>query len=139
MTSAIFCKQLGALRPVDDIAQAFMRDLTEGDVVKLGLPKRPRNPDRHRYYWALLTIAVENSDRWPSTEALHHAMKLHLGLVEEIVAIDGEIILRPKSTSFSRMSEAEFAAYLDKVVATICTHVIPGLDPMTLRMEAEAA
>ena len=138
MSDAIFRKQLGALRPVDDIAQAMMRDIKDGEHVKLAVPKRPRNAARHSYYWALLTVVVENTDHWPTPEALHHALKLYMGLVDEIVTVDGEIHLRPKSTSFASMDEPTFAAYLDKVVGIVCSKIIPGLDPMTLRMEAQA-
>lgn len=139
MGDAIFRKQLGALRPVDDIAQAMMRDIKDGEHVKLAVPKRPRNPRRHALYWALLTLVVRNTDHWPSAEALHFAMKIRMGLVDEIASVNGEIILRPKSTSFSSMDEATFAAFLNRVVDVICTEIMPGLDPQTLRLEAEAA
>ena len=139
MSDAIFRKQLGALRPVDDIAQAMMRDIKDGEHVKLAVPKRPRNPRRHALYWALLTLVVRNTDHWPSTEALHFAMKIRMGLVDEIASVNGEVILRPKSTAFHAMSEAEFVAFLNRVVDVICTEIMPGLDPQTLRLEAEAA
>ncbi len=140
MTSAIFQKRLGALRPVDDIAQAMMRDIKDGEHVKLAVPKRPRNPNRHRLYWALMALVVDNTNgKWPNAEALHFAMKLHMGLIEEIASVNGEIILRPKSTSFSAMSEAEFSAFMNRVVDVICAEIMPGLDPQTLRMEAHAA
>lgn len=136
MVETLWQKHLGGLRPACPIAEAMLADLKHGAVIGLDAPKRPRNRARNAFYWKMLSIVVENTEHWPSPEKLHEALKRHLGMVEEVVGIDGEIHLELRSTAFDRMSEPEFAAYLNRAINVICTEVIPGLDPMELRSES---
>lgn len=87
----------------------------------------PRHAARNRLYWGVLRGVVIATGKWPDSESLHWALKLHTGFIEEITSVDGEVIVRPRSTAFEKMSEQDFRSYCDTVFAAICTDVVPGM------------
>lgn len=92
-----------------------------GDVLKCTV-KRPRNPNQHRLYWAVLQTVFENSDKWPTVEALHRDLKLALGLVDWHVSMWAEKHITypvPRSIAFDSMSQDEFEEYLQKALEKV--------------------
>jgi hypothetical protein len=87
----------------------------------------PRSLPSHRYYWAALQAVCEATGKWPNAEALHRAMKLHLGIIETLASVQGEPIILPGSTAFRALDESQFRQYADSAFTLISTHICPGL------------
>lgn len=115
-------RTLTGFEPVSATAQRFWRETKLGAVVKLD-GKRPRNLARHAYYWKLLTVAADNIEAFDTPEQLHVAVKATLGLGRWVqVPGASRPLFLEESTSFAKMSEAEFAEYLDKAALAITRH-----------------
>lgn len=89
--------------------------------------KERRSEPKNRLYWAVLQAVVDATGKWPTSEALHWALKIKLGYIEEIAAVDGKVLIRPRSTSFGKMGEQDFRTYFDAAILTLTTEVLPGL------------
>jgi hypothetical protein len=139
MASIVLARRGDTLAPVDEADREIIYRLREGEPVRVEIKAR-RNVRRHRLYWGLMRILVQNTEIWPSEEAASDSIKIAVGHVEQIVnPLTGEIHLRPKSIAFERMEEAEFCRFLDRVIYVITERLIPGLDASDLRREVFAA
>ena len=79
-----------------------------------------RSLPQHRTYWRALSKAVDATGRWPSPEALHTALKVNCGRVEPIMDLKGRIVgMRPDSTAFDAMTQAEFRTYFDAAMSAL--------------------
>lgn len=133
----IFCrKTLGALRPLDEMAQEALAAIPDGDVVKVKV-SRPRNSKHHRWFFLLLSTVQHNQDHYQTVEQLLFAMKIRLGYVDSIVMKGGEVHLMPKSISFAKMDEAAFSKFAEAAVKFIVTEVIPGMNSADLEREIQ--
>lgn len=131
-------KQLGALRPVDQAGEDALRKLGQGQLVEIEI-RRPRNIKWHRLYWALVTLVWDNSDtdRYPTAEDLHAAIKIAAGLRTRIELPDGTVGFIPGSIAFHKMSEDDFAVFFDRVCTLVARHFLPGVTNEDLRREVE--
>lgn len=69
-----------------------------------------------RLYWAVLHEVVENSEgKYGRAEDLHEALKVALGYQRKIQLLDGATIILPGSIALTRMDQAEFNVYFQKV------------------------
>lgn len=132
-------KYLGSLRPVDVGGEDALRKIGQGELVTIEI-KRPRNARFHRKYWALVTLVWENSDtdRYPSAEDLHSAIKIAAGLRTRIELPDGTVGFIPGSIAFHKMTQDDFSAFFDRVCDLVCKHFLPGVSNEELRAEIEA-
>lgn len=126
--------KLGVLRPVNSIAEQFLKSLPAGDIVRIQV-SQPRNIKRHRLYWALISTTAENTEYTP--DQLHDMVKIMVGHCEKLTAPNGFIWWRPKSISFSKMREPEFIEFLDRVIDKLCE--ILGCTPEELMTATEDA
>ena len=136
MTDLLFRKAAKSLIPLDETAEAALSKIGIGDVVRIKGLTRPRNPQHHRLYWALLGLAVDNSEMFEDTEQLHFMLKVATGHVREFINPDGQVFYEPKPTDFASMGQDDFNAYFDKCVKVICQRVIPGMSDEDLKAEA---
>lgn len=133
----LYRRTLSGFEPATNPARAFWKSCKPGQLVRLD-GKRPRNPERHKLYWAMLTVAAENMPRFETAERLHYGVKQALRLGEFIPIRGGkETVFVPASTSFAAMSEHEFADFMDKVCALLSESL--GVHPVQLLDEAKAA
>ena len=136
MPDIFFRKAFGALRPLDEVGEDFLAAIPNDAIVGAKI-SRPRNSAHHRWFFKLLSVVQENQDHYKTTEELLFALKIRLGLVDEIVLKGGEVHLKPKSISFAAMDQLEFQLFADAVVKFIVTEVIPGMDSAELEREVE--
>jgi len=94
------------LVPADQHAEEFVNGIAEGREVIVTM-RKARSPQHHRFFWALLSKVVENSDDWQTPEEVLDALKLATGHAERRMNIDGGVYLAPKSISFAAMGEEE--------------------------------
>lgn len=128
----IFAVRGRSLAPANAGAEELLKALTTGDLLGVRVAMRGRNAARHRFYWKLLSICAEalsDADQGPAMDAdtLHVEIKRALGMGDVVTLRNGEKVFQPRSTSFGRMSEADFIAYLNRVTGLLSRwlHVPP--------------
>jgi len=110
----------------DGMTEAFLESLPQGKTLRARDITQPRSRGRLRLYWALLQLTSDNLTDVPSS-ALHEWLKLRLGITVAIPLKNGSTAIVPGSISFDKMTEEEFAPYLDRVLDLLCNEIIPGL------------
>ena len=78
MTTIHLVRTVSGFKAADEAAIEAMRKLAQGEVVRVEL-RRPRNPQFHRKFFALLQLVRDATDQWPTVEALLVALKFHMG------------------------------------------------------------
>lgn len=156
MQELLLRRTLSGLAPVDEAGQEFLRRIPVNGTVRAkckGLS--PRNDRRLRWWWAAMGLVHRNlsdaqRERWPTTEALHEAIKVRLGhcdvtyTVGSYTAPDGTtippgtMIIKAGSIAFGRMNEAEFSQLCDAFCDLICAKVLPGTKTADMRREIES-
>ena len=80
--------------------------------------KRPRKAWRHKKYFALLQIVVDNTD-YVNVDQVLILVKLKLGYYDTIINTNGKPIYSPKSISFGTMDEEPFRIFYNDTVNII--------------------
>lgn len=102
------------LTPTSQVFEDDLRALPEGKELMVDI-WRARNPAQLRWYWATITALI-NAGYWQGDrESLHRALKIGLGLVEEVISADGEVFYALKSVSPARMDRTEFEDFLRRL------------------------
>lgn len=129
-------KHLGSLRPVDSAGEEELQHLKGGPVmVEI---KQPRNANHHRLYWALISIVFRNQERYPTTYALHSALKIAAGIRTEIELPNGIKGYIAGSISFHEMDQAEFSKFYDRVCDLMAKYFLDGVTSDELKREVSA-
>lgn len=129
-------KHLGSLRPVDSAGEEELQHLKGGPVmVEI---KQPRNANHHRLYWALINIVWRNQERYPTTYALHSAIKIAAGIRTEIELPGGIKGYIPGSIAFHKMKQMEFSQFYDRVCDLVAEHFLVGVTSEELKREVSA-
>lgn len=129
-------KHLGSLRPVDSAGEEELQHLKGGPVmVEI---KQPRNANHHRLYWALINIVWQNQERYPTTYALHSAIKIAAGIRTEIELPNGIKGYIPGSIAFHKMNQMEFSKFYDRVCDLVAEHFLVGVTSEELKREVSA-
>lgn len=98
-------------QPYGAHSPAMIADLPIGQVIT-ATPRKGRTVPRNAAYWAGLQAAVAATDAWPTAGHLHEDLKRLCGYVDHYHnPLTGRDEIRPQSTAFAKMGEAEFAAY----------------------------
>ena len=112
-----------------------MSKIGVGDIVRVKGLTRPRNPQHHRLYWAMLGMVVDNTDQFDDAEQLHFMLKVAIGHVRPFINEKGAVFYEPKPTDFASMGQDDFSEYYDRCVRVICSRVIPGMKDEDLKAE----
>lgn len=100
--------------------------ISEGQRVKVEITE-PRNLDRLRLYWRMLSYVRDATECAPTSEHLHSAIKLELGYGTP-VRLRGLTVLVPASIAFDKMDETEFRGFFDRAVKFLADTY--GFDPL---------
>lgn len=114
------------LRPRTKFDADLLSRFAHGKPLEADLIER-HNEGRMRLYWSVLHAVIEATGKWANEEAMHWALKIRLGFIDEIASVDGEVIIRAKSIAFDRMEESERKQYFDAAMAVITEDVVPGM------------
>lgn len=131
-------RTLTGFEPVSATAKRFWQETKLGAFIRLD-GKRPRNLRRHNFYWAMLAIAADNIEAFDTPGQLHTAIKATLGLGRWIEVGGRHPLFIEDSTSFAKMSEPEFAEFLDAAAKAITKHWLRGVPVETLMDETKRA
>lgn len=129
-------RDLSGFRPVDDRGRDLMGKVKFGKQVVIEV-KQARNVKELRLYWALMHLIFPNQSTWPTEEDLSDAIKCAVGHCTETKLKDGRLMVRPKSISFAKSEQAEWRAFLDRVMTLITTKILPGVTKEDLKRELE--
>lgn len=129
-------KDFGKLIPSDEAGNEALRAIKQGVFVEIEV-KHKRNINHHRLYWALIGKVWENIDheRYPTTDTLHGAIKISVGLRTEIHLPGDRLAYMPGSIAFHKMDQVEFAAFFTRVCDAVAKYFLPGVTSDELKAE----
>jgi len=122
----------GGLFPSLPDDEAQIAKIKRGQVVQYEI-KKPRNSKFHRKFFAMLQIAVDNSNY--NVECVLHALKLRIGHFTNMVLKDGSQVYVPRSISFAAMDNDEFEIFYNRCSQAIIDMFLADLDEKTLENE----
>ncbi len=134
LSSKGFIRRGNALVPADKNAEEWLQAVPEGKEVLIDW-RKPRHPENHRHYFAILRLAVEHIDGYDDTDALLDCLKIACNHVRPVMKADGEMIFLPKSINFASLGEEEFKRFknrslyvLSKLLGFDATELLPEID-----------
>jgi hypothetical protein len=98
--------------------------------------KRPRNLAQHRRYWLLCSLVAINHESLADAESVHQCLKLLTGWTDKVaLKSTGEILMVPRSISFTKMDAGEWDDYYARARDAVCEHLLPGVQLPELEEE----
>ena len=143
MSKFLACKNLGSLRPIDDVGEAALRSMGQGEVVEIEVRQR-RNLQHHHLFWALMSLVwaqIDDKAKYPTVEDLVTEVKLITGhYTRRDIVFEGRRypVLTPSSISFAAMDQAAFAEFFERVSDWVATDILPGVTREDLQRELES-
>lgn len=123
----------GALIPSDPQAAEYVGKLKLGALISADF-RKPRNPQFHRKYMALLNLAY---DHWEpevkefrglpvqkNFDRFRKDVAIAAGYYDPVVNINGDVRAEAKSISFASMDDAEFADLYSKTVDVLIQRIL---------------
>lgn len=133
--NVLLTRTLSGLAPADEAASAVLRKIDTGATVIADV-RRPRNLSAHRRWWALVNLIYTNSDTYPSPDVVHCHLKLLAGCADAVTLKGtGEVVLVPKSMSFSSMDEDAFQEVWKRAVHVVAEQILPGITEQDVEQE----
>lgn len=136
-----FIRRGNCLVPADFAAEDWLQAVPQGKEVLIDW-RKPRHPENHRHFFAILKVAVEALDQYDDVESLLDALKIACRHVRPVVTADGEVVLIPKSINFAAMGEEEFKRfknralyYLSGILGYDATTLLPEIDARNARIQ----
>lgn len=127
-------KTLTGFAPADEESRALGKKFKLNEVYRADVIK-PRNYGHHRLAFALLNLTFQNQDKYTNFETFRKAVAIAAGHVEELITLDGEVLLQPRSISFDTLDEVEFTPVMAAMM-TVCCGILQVTAPM---LEAEVS
>jgi len=125
-------KTLTGLSPADSEAEEFLKKKKLGSVVLADI-KEIRNYSFLKKWYALLNIGFDNWNPGvlDATDVtveknftrFRHDTIILCGFYERVFRLDGSVRIEPKSVSFAKMSESEFADLYSKTIDVLLKSV----------------
>lgn len=120
-------RTIRSLEGADEHAKEAMRRWKIGETLRCTV-KKPRSYRNHKRYFALITIVWENLPeqyhaRWPSMEVFRKAVQIAAGHVDEIITLDGEVQLIPRSIAYDSLDEMEFSKVFSETMV-VCAKLL---------------
>jgi hypothetical protein len=128
-------KTLIGFVPADEEAKTAIRKYKVGDVLRADI-KKPRDYTNHKHYFALLNLTFANQEKYTSFEHFRKAVQIAAGHVDELITLEGEVLLMPKSVDYSTLDQLEFEPVFAAAM-TVCAKILGDLDLDELRCEVE--
>lgn len=110
----------GVLIPACKDAETTIAKWRAGESYTLTYQKA-RSPQHHRFIFAIAKAVIDNAPEdsyWNGKDSYHFikSVMLSMGIVDEIMDLNGEVHLIPKSLAFENMDENEFRPIADRVL-----------------------
>jgi len=139
MTDEIPMRRFGdALHAVDEVSAQQLRAAAKEGADVLVVVRSRRNPDQHRFAWALASKVAEACGFFDPEDAMDF-LKIKARHVRYVTdPRTGQIHLVPKSINFASCTQAEFSRLINRMVWLVCSEILPGISEEELRAEVEA-
>lgn len=128
-------RTLAGLAPADAEAKEAVKRWKIGETLKCSV-RKPRCYTNHKRYFALLNLTFENQEKYTSFEHFRKAVQIAAGHVDELISLDGEVLLLPKSIAYDALDEMDFSKVFAETM-TVCAKILGDLDLDDLRIEVE--
>lgn len=129
-----FIRRGNCLVPADYNSEDWLNAIPEGKEVLIDW-RKPRHPENHRHFFAILRLACDQLDAYSDTESLLDALKIGCNHVRPVMKANGDMIFLPKSINFSAMGELEFQRFKNRALYVLSQ--ILGYDATTLLPEID--
>ena len=129
-----FIRRGACLVPADFNAEEWLNEIPEGKEVLIDW-RKPRHPEHHRFFFAILKAACEQLDTYPDVESLLDCLKIGCNHVRPVMKANGDMIFLPKSINFASMGESEFVRFKNRALYVLSQ--ILGYDATTLLPELD--
>jgi hypothetical protein len=133
MARLYLTKTLTGFSPADEPSQEVWRKFKLGEAYRADVVK-PRSYQHHKMAFALLNLTFMNQDQYEHFEPFRKAVALAAGHTEELVTVEGEILLLPKSLSYDALDEIEFTRVFASMM-TVCARLLHGMGLEELEAE----
>lgn len=120
-------RTLSGFVPADEPSAELARKYKTGEVYRADVVK-PRSYQHHKLCMALLTLTYQNQERYTNFDMFRKAVALEAGHVNEIIKLDGEVVLEPGSLSYDALDEVEFTRVMGAMM-TICAQILDVTEP----------
>jgi hypothetical protein len=133
-------KSLNGLLPADESSREAYKKFKVGETYR-GDVVKPRSYQHHKLCMALLNMTYENQERYTSFEHFRKAVAIAAGHVDELITLDGEVMLQPRSISYAELDEVEFGEVMAEMMK-VCGEILYGLkmaelDDKTMQVHME--
>lgn len=126
-------RTLNGFAPADEASLDLARRYKVGEIYRAEVAK-PRSYQHHKLCFALLTVTFQNQERYANFEHFRKAVAIAAGHVEELITLDGEILLQPKSIAYDALDQVEFQRVFAAMM-TVCCDVLRGIGADELEAE----
>jgi hypothetical protein len=131
----LYRRGLRGYEPDNAAALDFWNLGKPGELVQLD-GKRPRNPQFHRLWWAMLALMAQNSRPAMTAEQLNFMAKVATGTGEWVKnPKTGIPLFMPGSISFAAMDQSSFKRFVQTATQALCERFLPGVVPDDLLAE----
>lgn len=120
-------KSVNGFVPADEPSQELWRKYKLGETYAAEV-KKPRNYKAHCLCFALLTLTYQNQERYDNFEHFRKAVAIAAGHVEELITLDGEVLLQPKSISYGALDQVQFEKVFGAMM-TVCAKILDISQP----------
>ena len=137
----IFRRIKGGLEPFNDEAYELMLKISNGDTVTFNKIITPRNYQFHKKYFALLKFSYENWEPGKLSGKKFEGVKpektfdrfradltILAGHFRQVIRVNGEMVIEPKSISFANMSEDEFEELYSNTINVVLKKILTNYD-----------
>lgn len=126
-------RTLSGFVPADEPSAELARKYKTGEIYRADIVK-PRSYQHHKLAFALLNLVYGNQDRYDNFDHFRKAVAIAAGHVEELITLDGEVLLQPKSIAYDTLDEVEFSKVFGAMM-TVCAKMIGGIGLTELEAE----
>lgn len=135
MSKALFIKTLHGLMPdpSDERSREVLKGLPLGVTVQVDVT-RPRNLGHMRLYWALCGAIADGIGA--HRENVSDLIKIRTGHFT-VVQTKTERMRFPKSISFGKMSQVEFAQFFNEACRIVCEEFFPHMKAGEISKQVE--
>ncbi|PHS61767.1 MAG: hypothetical protein COB09_17010 [Thalassobium sp.] len=121
----LFQRTYEGFSPADKEASDWHYKTKQGALVELK-GNRPRNPQHHRKFFALMNIVVDNSDDYDTVEQFRFVLMatLQRGKWIEVPHATRAMFI-PESISFKSMKQEDFDRLYNDAMNAILKHFLP--------------
>ena len=134
LDSKAFIRRGNYLTPADIHAEDWLNAIPEGKEVLIDW-RKPRHPENHRHFFAILKLACEQLENYPDVDSLLDCLKIGCNHVRPVMKANGDMIFLPKSINFASLDEESFKRFKNRALYVLSQ--ILGYDATTLLPEID--